>query len=145
MCPLGYKCIINVWMLLTPPHTAVAVSCAGSGVWELADRSRLDTVFVRWPLRAIHTEEEYRAAALDSMRKLMCFLSIQACKPIQVVNEHFYKAVLLLLISKRSEKFSTTATNYNSSASFNNHETDFGSTSFAMSQLLFVFKHVSSL
>ena len=28
-------------MLLTPPHTAVAVSCA-AGVWELADRSRLD-------------------------------------------------------------------------------------------------------
>ena len=31
--------------------------------------------------------EEYRAAALDRIRKLVCFLSTKACKPIMVVTQ----------------------------------------------------------
>lgn len=31
---------------------------------------------------------EYRAAAVDSMKKPMCFFSIKACKPILVVAQN---------------------------------------------------------
>lgn len=33
---------------------------------------------------AFQTEGEYKAAALDSMRELMCCLNITDCKPISV-------------------------------------------------------------
>ena len=39
------------------------------------------------------TEGEYRAVASDSMRKLMCFMSVKACKPVimnlKVSTSHF--------------------------------------------------------
>ena len=34
------------------------------------------------------TEGEYSSAALDSVRKSMCFLSTKACKPILVLTQN---------------------------------------------------------
>lgn len=40
------------------------------------------------PVRAFQTEGEYRTAALDRIRKQMCFFSVKICKPIPVLTHY---------------------------------------------------------
>ena len=63
------------------------VSGAASGMCELTNQSRLGTQEgVLKETGAFQTE--YSTAALDSLKKRMSFLSIQACKSILVVTQN---------------------------------------------------------
>ena len=67
MCELTYQSRLGIWK--------------GAGLIEIGAKA----------------DGEYRAAALDSMRKRMCVVSIKACKPVPVFLE---KGVLCKIIVK---------------------------------------------
>ena len=50
------------------------------------------------------TEGEYRAAALDSMRKRLCFLSTEACNHIVVVTQNTIVNLKMRTMSPLSQK-----------------------------------------
>ena len=50
-------------------------------LWVGLQKTGTKTEHFRW-------RGDYSAAALDGMRKRMCFLSIKSCKPILVVTQN---------------------------------------------------------
>ena len=64
------------------------VSGLESGMCELTNQSRLSVQEGGLKETGAKTEVEYRAEALDSIRKPMCFLSTKAYKPVLVVTQN---------------------------------------------------------